>query len=87
MLVDMKRNEDSVLVVRRIILNTAKKVTERSNSFLSQQKVFEHCWNRPVRLVVEPSCLIFQLLVEMDRILVERINVARMEISKSVASF
>jgi hypothetical protein len=36
---------------------------------------------------MEFSDLTFQLLVEMDKILVLKIKVAKMEISKSIASF
>lgn len=86
MVLAMNINAESVLVARRTMLNKERKVIVRSNSFASQQSVLVHVWNRPVRLVTEFSCLMLQLLVEMDRIAVLRITVATMEMSKSMAS-
>jgi hypothetical protein len=39
----MNKNEESVLMIRRMMLNNENNVTDRSNSFASQQNVFEHC--------------------------------------------
>ena len=48
-------NDASVSITNRIIPNKANDAINRSNSFVSQRNVFEHCQNKPVRLIVELS--------------------------------
>ena len=87
MVVAININDERALIVKRIILHRTSNVIDRSSSFLLQHNAFEHCWKRPVRFVVKLSYLTFQWLVEIDKMLVLRTKVIKIEISKSMANF
>ena len=80
----MSRNEDNVLVIRRVTLNKTSMVTVRFSSWATQQHVGAHCWNRPIFCWL---VLICQWVVDTDKIVVLRMNVAKMDTRRSIVSF